>query len=149
MGVYIRPVRPAIAAGWRRQLAAPGAAARARALLHLRLGEYLLGQQKQPVLALEQFQQAEALSRGAAPLYDLPVYDAAVARYYIGQYRVCTAQFTHLLRSGGRHGFSSRICALWARHASACAGSHAARAQLGVPERDRLDPMCGVPSLAA
>ena len=46
-------------------------------------------------------------------------------------------------------GYDPRTCALWYRHAGACAGYHLQHAQLGIPEPSQLDPQCGIASVAA
>jgi RHS repeat-associated protein len=96
------------------------------------------------------FAQAQRLTHPSDRWYGLAVYDSVIATYYQGAYRQAAEGFQHLLVAKSRlSGFDRRTCALWARHAGACAGYHAERAKLGIPEPLRLDPLCGAAALAA
>lgn len=86
----------------------------------------------------------------AKRLYGLATYDSAVAFYYGGAYQAATEVFHSLCRrETGMSGYDMRTATLWWRHAGACAGYHAERSALGIPEPPRLDPLCGVAAVAA
>ena len=163
---------------WKRTLYAPRPPAARAAWLHLWLGEVELGQNHAPDQALWHFRSAERLcsladrakspqdtkSAGRARTKEqgggglahkvdrcrgLAAYDTAVALYCAGAYSESAAAFHRLLvaRPAAR-GFERRRAALWYRHAGACAGYHAERAAQGIPEPERLDPLCGAAGLA-
>ena len=144
------------ALSWRAELAGQPAPRRA-ALLHLWLGEWQLGQNQQPETARTHFRQAQHLLPYTDRLYGLAAYDSAVSLFYQGAYEEAAAAFNRLLPAQkvfqnnppALRGYDRRHCALWLRHAAACAGYHADHARLGIPEPPRLDPLCGVASLAA
>jgi len=77
-------------------------------------------------------------------------YDSAMSLFYSGAYQDAADAFHHLLTAkDALPGFDRRRCALWYRHAVACAGYHDVRAKMGIPEPPRLDPLCGAAALAA
>jgi hypothetical protein len=83
-------------------------------------------------------------------VYGLAAYDLALTSLTRGAYAEAANAFRRLLDPKRRlRGFDPRQCALMARHASACAGYHAARAAMGITEPTHLDPFCGVEALAA
>jgi hypothetical protein len=144
---------------WKQELATHPAASRA-ALLHIWRGEWALAHDEQPRLARQEFQQARALAHLAAKnpldkksakrLYGLATYDTALAVYYSGAYSEATDAFQSLCRRKTTlAGYDLRTATLWWRHAGACAGYHAERAALGIPEPPRLDPLCGVAAIAS
>ena len=80
----------------------------------------------------------------------LAEYDTALALFYEGAYRDAGEAFRHLIAvHTPTSGYDPSRCALWLRRANACAGYHAERADLGIPEPPRLDPLCGAAALAA
>ena len=86
----------------------------------------------------------------AKHLYGLASYDTAIAVYETGGYADASAAFYHLLvPKTSLPGYDRRNCALWWRHAGACAAYHADHARLGIPEPPSLDPYCGAAALAA
>ncbi len=137
-------------ASWKRQLHRKSLSAQEAARLHILLAEYLLAHDQAPDTALSHFHLAQRLTKVSDRLHGLAVYDSVIATYYQGAYRQAAEGFQHLLVAKPRlSGFDRRTCALWARHAGACAGYHAERAKLGIPEPLRLDPLCGAAALAA
>ena len=144
------PVPDAQAAAWHHELTTshPGAARAAR--LHLWLGEWQLAHNQQPETAFRHFQAAQRLTQPADPLYGLAAYDRAWTFYTEGAYADATTAFGHVLAcTPCLTGFSRRDAMLWMRHAGACAGYHLDRERAGIPEPPRLDPLCGVASLAS
>ena len=120
-----------------------------RAALHVRLGEWELAKSEDPPVAQWHFHQAQRLSSGQSQIYGLAGYDHAIAMFYRGAYGEAASEFKNLVSGSPRlSGFDRRDCALFSRHANACAGYHAERAKLGIPEPARLDPMCGAAALA-
>jgi RHS repeat-associated protein len=110
------------------------------------LGEYKLAALEEPVQALWHFRTARTVSEVSG----LAEYDAAVALFYHGAYAQSAAAFRRLLaKARFENGVDRRRCALWLKHASACAGYHAERERLGITEPDHLDPLCAATSLAA
>jgi RHS repeat-associated protein len=119
------------------------------ARLHLHLGEALLGRDKQPEEADRQFALAERLVSPSSPVYGRAAYDSVLTLFYRGAYAEAANGFLRLLSHPHLTGFERRDCALWMRHASACAGYHQQRANKGIPEPPQLDPLCGAASLAS
>ena len=150
VGRLASPIDADKAAAWKQTLRSSHTLTPAQsALLHLHVGEVELGQEEQPALALWHFEQAQPLLRRNDPLYGLARYDAAVALFNEGAYSPARDAFKSLLAARpALHGFDPRACALFSRHAQACAGFHAERAKLGIPEPPRLDPLCGAAALA-
>lgn len=67
-------------------------------------------------------------ARAKAVWHGLAAYDAAIALFVEGAYQEAQTAFHHLLTARhGLHGFDRRTCALFLRHAGACAGYHAER----------------------
>ena len=142
-------VAPAEAAGWQRELTTHPPLARV-VTLHIWLGEYALAHDHQPKAAAQQFRIAQHLTGSADALHGLAAYDGALALFYKGAYQDANDAFHRLLLPKTRLvGYDVRACALWWRHASACAGYHAQRSDMGIPEPPQLDPFCGVAALAA
>jgi len=148
------------AMAWGREIKAPGLTSKRAAELHLWLGEWELAQNQQPERARRHFRQARiwahqvagqpAEKAWAKRLYGLATYDSAVALYYEGAYQEATDAFQSLCwRKTAMPGYDLRTATLWWRHAGACAGYHAERSALGIPEPPRLDPLCGVAAVAA
>ncbi len=116
------------------------------ALIHL--GEMQLAVDHHPQAAILLFQHAWAEAGNDSRERSLAEYDAAVSRYAMGAYARSASEFTALLHHAAPGAFSHRLCALWARHADACAGFHALRAAQNIPEPPQLDPYCGAAALA-
>ena len=149
VGRLARAVAPAEVAGWQRELMTHPPLARVAAL-HLWLGEYALAHDHQPKAAAQQFRIAQHLTGPADAMHGLAAYDGALALFYKGTYQDANDAFHRLLLPKTRlAGYDVRACALWWRHASACAGYHAQRSDMGIPEPPQLDPFCGVAALAA
>jgi RHS repeat-associated protein len=137
-------------AAWQRQLHQPHLSRQQAARLLVWRGEVRLAHDQQPQQAVALFQKAQQKVERSDPWYGLAAYDRVIADYYQGAYRQAAGEFHHLLVcKPGLTGFDHRTCALWSRHANACAGYHAERAALGIPEPLRLDPQCGAAALAA
>ncbi len=137
-------------AAWKQQLHSAHLPASQAAKLHLWLGEYRLAHDQEPEQALWHFQQVQKRSHRSSYLYGLAAYDTATTLFYEGAYQQAADAFHRLLTPKTRlRGYDRRTCALWFRHANACAGYHAERARLGIPEPPRLDPLCGAAALAA
>jgi RHS repeat-associated protein len=138
---------------WKTELATHPAPKRA-ALLHIWLGEWQLGQNQEPATAQSHFRQAQRLLPYTDKLYGLAAYDSAIALFYEGAFTDAATAFSALLPKKldpktALRGYDRRRCSLWLRHAVLCAGYHEDHARLGVPEPTRLDPDCGIASLAA
>ena len=146
-GVAARPggIDPALVAGWRAELARPGLPAARRAWLQLWLGESRLAREE-PDAAEGALARAARLGRGG-PAEGIAAFDLAGARFYEGRYAEAAHELRALMKSPER-GYDRRDAALLLRHASLCQGYHASRERLGVPEPPRLDPLCGVASMA-
>jgi YD repeat-containing protein len=137
-------------ARWKRELRQPNLSHPVAARLHLWLGEIEIARNREPERALRQFQQAQHLVRRSSPVYGCAAYDRAMTLFFQGAYAVAAPAFHDLLQSKTiRKGYSHSECALWYRHAGACAGYHLQHAKLGITEPPSLDPLCGVASLAA
>lgn len=97
----------------------------------------------------EAYQQFIDIAKTRAPknIVGLAKYDAAVCQYYSGRFDEAADSFSKLLRSEER-GFDRRDCALFLKHTEACAQYHARRADLGIIEPGRIDPLCGAAGLA-
>jgi len=150
VGHSLYPTSASSAKAWKQELAGGHLSKSRRVLLHLWLGEWELSQQEQPRLANEHFRTAQHLTSIREPLHGLAAYDAAMTWFYRGAYEEATAQFHRLLMpKTAFRGYDRSNCALWYRHAAACAGYHAQRAALGIPEPTSLDPLCGAAALAA
>lgn len=150
VGLLTCPVPTAEALSWSRELIAGRPVASRAALLHLWLGEWQLAHNQQPRTAKHHFKVVQSLTKPTEPLYGLAAYDLATATYYEGAYAEAVTDFKSLMVAKPRlSGFDRRYAALWMRHAGACAGYHADRANAGIPEPPRLDPLCGAASLAA
>jgi RHS repeat-associated protein len=117
--------------------------------LHLWLGEYELAARQEPGLAIWHLRQAQHRSGRPDAVFGLAAFDTATALHYEGAYAKAASAFRRLLNAKtALRGYDRRVAALWYRHAIACAGYHEQRAKLGVPEPERLDPLCGVAGLA-
>ena len=149
VGHLAHPVALSEVSAWSRELATHPVSARA-ALLHLWLGEWQLAANEQPGQAIHEFLSVQALTKKSAPLFGLAQYDAATALYYEGAFQDATDAFHRLLApQTALTGYDRRTCAMWLRHAEACAGYHELHARQGIPEPVRLDPQCGAAALAA
>ena len=137
-------------ASWKQEVKSARPAAERAAWLHLWLGEWELAQNEQPEQACWHFRMAQHLTSSRNRCYGLAAYDSAISLFYEGAYEASSDAFTALLQpKRGFTGYDHRNCALWLRHAQACAGYHEDHAKLGIPEPPRLDPLCGAASLAA
>ncbi len=116
---------------------------------HIWLGEVALAQDEEPETAIAHFEKALALTPIKDRIHALAAYDRAMAFFYEGAYRHSLDAFKNVL-SPKNHltGFDRRTCALWLRHASACAGYHEERAKIGIVEPTRIDPLCAAAALA-
>jgi RHS repeat-associated protein len=149
-GRLAREIPASDVAHWKRQLRAGTLSAKRLARLHLWLGEIEIARNKEPERALEQFRLAQRLARRSDPIYGCAAYDRALTLYFHGAYAVAVPAFRELLAAkSALNGYNPQICALWVRHAAACAGYHEQHAKLGITEPPSLDPFCGVASLAA
>jgi RHS repeat-associated protein len=115
------------------------------ARLTLWLGEYYLAK-RQPTKAIESLQYSASLLPESNPDRGLARYDAALAEFFHGQFGESAQGFLSLLKTPLR-GYNRKDALLYERHAAGCAGYHAHRAGLGIPEPPFLDPLCGVAGL--
>ena len=149
VGKLAHPVSPAQVKTWRQKSRVRTSSRHIATLASLYLGEWELAKNREPEKALHLFQQAQHLTNRTDSLYGLAAYDTAIALFYEGAYQRATETFQHLLtKEHLLSGFNRRNCALFARHASACAGYHSERAKLGIPEPRQLDPLCAASGLA-
>ena len=150
VGRLAHPVTTVEVVGWRNDLHTGKVIGEEAAKRQLWLGEWELAKNESPVQAAWHFALARNLSVPTHPCYGLATYDNALALFYEGAYAKATEAFRHMLSGHtGMTGIEGRTCALWLRHAGACAGYHTAREALGIVEPKRLDPLCGVEALAA
>ena len=148
-GRLVQPVSPAQAAHWRRSLHVENLNAERRSGLQLWLGEWELAQNQQPERAMAHFRLAQKSARRSEIVYGIAAYDIALTLYRQGAYQEAALAYHRLiLPHSALRGYDGRLCAVWYRHANACAGYHAANEKLGIPEPGRLDPLCGVAALA-
>ena len=151
VGNLDKPVAASEVSAWRKELHAsiPQSSAARAADLNLWLGEYALAHDQDPAGALRRFHRVWDLSRDPQDR-SRAAWDAALARFYEGAYADATDSFHDILVSRRpAFGYDRQGAVMWWRRASACAGYHAQRAALGIPEPTRLDPECGVAALAA
>ncbi len=150
VGRMLPPVPSEEVSAWKQELKTTHPTAERGAWLHLWLGEWELAQNEQPAHAAWHFRQAQHLTNPHHRCFGLAAYDQALALFYEGAYGEATDAFAGLLQpKKGFPGYDRRNCALWLRHAQACANYHAEHAKLSIPEPARLDPFCGAASLAA
>jgi RHS repeat-associated protein len=150
VGKLARRVSADEVARWQRQLRSGALTRKQAARLHLWLGEIKIARDRDPDAAQWHFAQAQRLARRADPVYGCAAYDHALVLFFEGAYALSAPAFHDLLQPKPvLYGYSRRNCALWFRHAAACAGYHAQHAKLGITEPSRLDPLCGVAALAA
>ena len=150
VGRLTHPVDAAQVAEWKRLLHRPRLLPLAQAArLHLWLGEYALSHDEQPETAQWHFAQAQKASKHNEAVYGVAAYDKAIAAFYEGAYNQAQAAFQQVLAARpALHGFDRRTATLFLRHAGACAGYHAERAAVGIPEPPKLDPLCGAAAIA-
>ena len=150
VGRLQQPVAPEEPSAWKRLLHQPKKlTAEKIARLHLWLGELALARDEQPRQALWHFAQAAKQTKPASGLHGLAAYDTAIALFYEGAYNEAATAFKRLLAAKpAARGFERRTATLFWRHARVCAGYHAERAALGIPEPAKLDPLCGASALA-
>jgi len=159
VGSLNRPVPLAQADSWLRELASRATSLRA-SMLQIWIGEWQLAGNQQPENAYEHFGHAQAYASAAVSgraerqqckaLYGLAAYDRAISVYKEGAYVQAAADFKYLLNSRtAMPGYPRQNCAFWYRHASICAGYHAQRSAMGIPEPPRLDPQCAAAALAS
>ena len=148
VGRLTKPVRAVEVVAWKRELRHSHSTARI-AKLHLWLGEWELAANQQPQRATAHFQQTQAKSAPSDVVHGIAAYDSAVSLFYAGAYRRAAEAFHKLADlKTALAGYSRRNCSLFFRHASACAGYHAERTALGIPEPPQLDPLCAASGLA-
>ena len=149
-GNLLRRVDEREVASWKQELHTMALDRERAGWLHVWLGEWELGANQQPGMAIHHFREAERLARRTESLAGRAALDEAIALDFEGAYVPATEAFHRLLMpQSALPGYDGRSIALWYAHASACAGYHAERAKLGIKEPPRLDPLCGAASLAA
>jgi len=148
-GRLVHPVAPVQIDAWKKEIKSTKLHAERSAALHLWLGEWQLAQNEQPHTALMHFEQVEKLALPGSLCRKVAAYENAVALMHEGAYQQAAESFHSLLTLKNSVAYDRFACALWYRHASACAAYHSDRARLGIPEPPYLDPQCGVAALAA
>jgi hypothetical protein len=133
-GHLLRAVPAQEAATWKRELKTSAASLQRRAWLHLRIGEWELGNDE-PQRAIWYFRRVRKITTESDPLHGLAAYTEAAALHTEGAYWEARDAFRKLLASQTMTGFSRRRAALWLRHASACAGYHDERKAMESVER--------------
>jgi len=137
-------------AAWKSESRKSSLRSQRAALVHIWLGEWELAANQEPEQAFVHFQRALHLTERKDRLHGLAAYDSAIALEFEGAYSQATDAFRKLLDpKTGLPGYDRAACALWYRHTAACAGYHAEREAMGIPEPTRLDPFCGAAALAA
>ena len=146
----VRPVPAAETAAWRKQLVAGHLTGEEAAKRHVLLGEWELAKNESPQAAEAHFAAARTLTTKQLAVHGLAAYDSAIVLFFEGRYDRSEKAFHALLApKTSLRGYDRRSAALWMRHVGACAGYHAQRAEAGIVEPLRLDPLCGVEALAA
>src|SRR5579862_8381449 len=149
-GILNRDLSAREVAGWNRELRRESLSNARAARLHLWLGEVEIARNQEPERALQQFALAQRLARCSDPVYGCAAFDRAFTLYRSGAFSLAVSAFRNLLQARPHPtGFSVTDAILLSRHAAACEGYHAQHAKLGITEPSRLDPLCGVASLAA
>src|SRR5579884_1868676 len=149
VGHLAEPVSADTVAAWKSELKTTHPAPARAAALHIWLGEWELTGNEAPDQANWHFRQAQHLSPRTTRLYGLAAYDRAICLYDQGAYWDAIDAFHRLLDARtALSGYSRRDCALFYKHASACAGYHLDRARAGIPEPPRLDPLCAAAGMA-
>ena len=150
VGKLPSPLPPATVAAWKRTLHTQAVTPARAALLHLWLGEWELAQNEQLHAAALHLRMAQHLTGPRRLISGTVAYDTATTLFYQGAYEEAADAFARLLSPKTvQPGYARTDCALWLRHARACAGFHADRSRVGIPEPPRLDPNCGAAALAA
>ena len=150
VGKLPSPLPPATVAAWKRTLHTQAVTPARAALLHLWLGEWELAQNEQLHAAALHLRMAQHLTGPRSLISGTVAYDTATTLFYQGAYEEAADAFARLLSPKTvQPGYARTDCALWLRHARACAGFHADRSRVGIPEPPRLDPNCGAAALAA
>lgn len=140
------PIPATSIAEWKGELAHGHLPAARAAQLHVWLAESKLAIEEPDQAELE-LRTALRLAPSSSPVSGLASYDLAAARFYEGRYLQSGHGFRALLKSN-LGGYNRKWAAMFARHAQACAGYHAGHEKLGIPQPERLDPLCGVAALA-
>lgn len=138
-------IDPALVATWKSELKRPGVPVARQAWLQLWIGEAKLAAEE-PDDAEGSLARALQLGK-ASPVEGIAAYDLAAARFYEGRYAEGAHELRALMKSRKR-GYSRRDASAFMRHMALCDGYHARHESLGVPEPPRLDPLCGVASVA-
>ena len=153
----VRPVKETEAMNWLAEAASGKLSPSEAALRHVHFGEFRIGAQENPQSAARHFKTAMEQTEAGNPVHRLAEYDLGITLYQTGQYRQAYDVFNRLLKRKGQKlppGFERALtfdrgnCALWSRHAAACAGYHQQRAKAGIVEPGRLDAKCGAAALA-
>ncbi len=150
VGKLPQPIPVATVAAWKQELHTARPAPQRAALLHLWLGEWELAQNEQPHFASPHLRVAQHLAGPRSPIFGVAAFDVATTLFYEGAYGEAADAFARLLSpQTALPGYGRTDCALWLRHARACAGFHEERSRAGIPEPPRLDPECAAAALAA
>ena len=150
VALFKRPVSATQVQGWKIDAASILSTPHRKAWCHVWLGEYALVKNQDPEEAIDEFQSAARVQGASANTLGLAAYDTSLALYYEGAYGEAAKAFDRLASTKtAMPGYDRRRAEAWLRHAEACSAYHLARACIGIPEPPRLDPQCGIASLAA
>lgn len=135
---------------WHREIALTQVAPERKAVLHLWLGEYELGNNREAKKARTHFDRALVLATKGSLVSGLARVDRAMALFYEGDFTQAERAFTNLTRLKiVERGVDRQSCLQWLRHVQAWAGQHRYHAQQGIREPLKLDPYCGVMALSS
>ncbi len=114
-------------------------------LSKLRLAELTLSGSREPRVAEAELAKVITENRNCKEISLLAKRAKAFALHFQGRYREAANYLRDLIKSGAPN---SRALIGFMRHSEACAGCHAAHERLGIYQPGKLDPLCGVRSVA-
>ena len=103
-----------------------------------------------PEDTLKHFEAARKMTPISSPLHGWAWFNHAFALYMNGQYADAAESYNDLLHKNNPapFGFDRRVAAYRLRHTGACAASHDALSELGIPRPRKIDVLCVVAGLA-
>lgn len=117
-----------------------------KARLLLQMGEVQLASHE-PDVAQVMFDRAAGMVPNDSPDRGLARFDSALSIFLQGRFGAAKIAFRKAAAAPIR-GVNRRLATIYARHCGACEGYHQSHLELGIPQPTRLDPLCGVTSIA-